>query len=368
MQNAHIILSDDSLRGYHCDMFRTAGKFAVVEHSEPLSRPEIAAIAADPSTGLVVADVEGWIDDLRLFRQGDNPRKDIFLGLVLRTRSYEDPDAQYRDALGMMKSLSANLILTEDSANGNGMVITPEEARYGEGAFGGAVRHFVDLLHLRSGLHFTRSTVEDGEVVPWHSEEIPTNLRSVVDHLRRRGAYRAFKGKTVGHFAVKVGNGEFLTSVRHSNFNDLDKPGNGLVRVFAQDDDTVIAHGAKPSVGGQSQRIIFEEHEGFDCIAHAHVPLKPGSAVPVTPQYAYECGSHECGQNTSDHLGEFVLANIYANGEAEAPNGAPQVKAVMLDNHGFNVVFSKNTPASVVIDFIEENFDLDQKTGGPVSA
>jgi len=41
--------------------------------------------------------------------------------------------------------------------------------------------------------------------------------------------------------------------------------------------------------------------------------------------------------------------------------------AVYLDQHGPNVVFNKNVDPHEVISFIEENFDLEDKTGGPVS-
>lgn len=64
----------------------------------------------------------------------------------------------------------------------------------------------------------------------------------------------------------------------------------------------------------------------------------------------YECRSHECGQNTSNGLAQFG-----------------SLKAVMLDNHGPNIVFSKETDPAEVIAFIERNFDLAAKTGGMVS-
>lgn len=37
-----------------------------------------------------------------------------------------------------------------------------------------------------------------------------------------------------------------------------------------------------------------------------------------------------------------------------------------LDQHGPNIVFNRNIDPQEVIDFIEENFDLKGKTGGPV--
>ncbi len=107
--------------------------------------------------------------------------------------------------------------------------------------------------------------------------------------------------------------------------------------------------GAKPSVGGQSQRIIFNEHNDYDCIVHFHCPIKPTSDVPVVSQREYECGSHECGQNTSNGLKRFG-----------------NLSAVMLDEHGPNIVFHHSIVPTEVIDFIKENFDLSDKTGGLV--
>jgi hypothetical protein len=141
-----------------------------------------------------------------------------------------------------------------------------------------------------------------------------------------------------------------LTSIRKTNFNDIEK--NGLVKIETDGPDRVIAYGAKPSVGGQSQRIVFAEHPDCDCILHFHCPLRPDSRdkVPTVSQREYECGSHQCGQNTSNGLAKF--GNLYA---------------VYLDNHGPNIVFNKDIDPMEVISFIEENFDLEDKTGGPVS-
>ena len=36
----------------------------------------------------------------------------------------------------------------------------------------------------------------------------------------------------------------------------------------------------------------------------------------------------------------------------------------MLDNHGPNIVFNHNIDPQEVIDFINQNFDLSDKTGG----
>jgi hypothetical protein len=64
----------------------------------------------------------------------------------------------------------------------------------------------------------------------------------------------------------------------------------------------------------------------------------------------YECGSHECGQNTSRGLRRFG-----------------HLSAVSLQEHGPNVVFHRSIDPQEVINFIEENFDLSEKTGGLVA-
>ena len=80
-----------------------------------------------------------------------------------------------------------------------------------------------------------------------------------------------------------------------------------------------------------------------------HSPFKPNHTdnIPVVSQREVECGSTQCGKNTSDNLKQFG-----------------NLKAVMLDNHGPNIVFNQNIDPQEVIDFIERNFVLTQKTGG----
>lgn len=281
-------------------------------------------------------------------RKGSQGRKDIFL-VACKTTTGATEDEQYIRALHLLKSASANLVLANDTVTRVNMIVVPEEARYCVTQDRAEVLEMLAKMTLsRSQNKFTRSTVVPGDIVPWADDRVPANLREVVDHCISRGAYKPFRGSTAGHFAVNLGDGEFLTSRRKTNFNDMTNV--GLVHVTADGDDKVIARGAKPSVGGQSQRIIFREHPGYDCIVHAHVPAKPGHNLFVQPQWPNECGSHNCGRATSDNL---------------TPQGAG-IKAVMLDEHGPNIVFTKDTPASDVIAFIEANFDLTQKTGGSV--
>jgi hypothetical protein len=279
-------------------------------------------------------------------------RKDIFLVGFKATTGLGEQE-QYLTGLGLLKGASCNLVLANDVHEHRNMVITPEEAKYHVTKDRDeAIRGLCEMIVMRSRLTFTRSKVVDGPAIPWASPDIPANLRAVVDHCIARGAYKPFRGKTVGHFATRgPTEGVIYTSRRKSNFNKLES--DGLLRVEAVGDDEVVAYGGKPSVGGQSQRIIFSQHPDVDCIVHAHVPLREDrvkGVIPVRPQRPYECGSHECGRNTSEGL-------------AEVRDG---IKAVMLDEHGPNICFSRDADPAQVIKFIETYWDLGAKTGGPV--
>jgi hypothetical protein len=276
-------------------------------------------------------------------------RKDIFL-VAFKTTAGATEDVQYAKGLHLLKGASANLVLANDVRSHVNMILTPEEARYHVTTDREvAVKNLVEMALLRSHLTFTRSTIVAGEPVSWDSPDVPANLRTVVNHCIEQGAYKPFRGATVGHFACKVDDRTFLTSRRKTNFNDLPKL--GLVKIVTDGPDTVLAYGSRPSVGGQSQRIVFNDHPGMDCIVHFHCPLKPGSKVPVVSQREYECGSHECGKNTSKGLGEFTY-------------GSHTFKAVFLEQHGPNIVFRRDTPPEAITAFIDENFDLHAKTGG----
>lgn len=276
---------------------------------------------------------------------GKAPRKDIFL-VGFKATSGASPQEQYRLGLKGLKTSSANLVLANDVTTRLNMVIVPEEGVYHQTTDREeALRGLVEMAYLRSHLTFTRSTVIGGQPVPWESELVPSSLRTVVNYCIERGAYKQFLGVTAGHFAIKVDDTTFLTSRRKTDFNDMKKV--GLVQVKTDGPDSVIAYGSRPSVGGQSQRIVFGEHPDADCIVHFHCPKKPTSSVPSVSQREYECGSHQCGQNTSRGLQRF--GNLLA---------------VYLDQHGPNIVFNQSIDPQEVINFIEENFDLTQKTGG----
>lgn len=273
-------------------------------------------------------------------------RKDIFL-VGFKTTSGASEQEQYLAGLNLCKSVSCNLVLANDIKTRINMIITPEEAAYHVTKDRSeALVNLVEMTKLRSHLTFTQSTVIAGESIPWQSDLIPSSLREVVDYCIGQGAYKPFRGSTAGHFAVKLSETEFLTSKRKTNFNNL--PSLGLVRIKTDGPDTVLAYGAKPSVGGQSQRIVFKEHPNCDCIVHFHLMAKSGVNLSRVSQREFECGSHQCGKNTSIGLKEEVSG----------------IKCVYLDNHGPNIVFNKNIDPNKVIKFIDENFDFHRSTSG----
>lgn len=282
-------------------------------------------------------------------------RKDIFV-VGFKTTSGADHATQYAKGLKLLKDNSINLVLANDVGTRKNIIIVPEESHYGSDTDSRerVLEQLVEMMFARIENTFTRSLMVPGESIDWNGELVPAGLRAVVNHCIEEGAYKPFMGKTVGHFAVKVDSTTILTSKRKTNFNELDEV--GLVKIESIDADRVRAYGAKPSVGGQSQRIIFKEHEDADCIAHFHCPMldNPRDDIPIAPQWQNECGSHECGQNTSDNLKLFDLGD------------GDFLKAVFLEEHGPNIVFSRNTDSSKVIDFINANFDLSNKTGGVI--
>ena len=318
-----------------CDYNGQVGKTESGKHATRLKTSE-------GEVGMILTPAKKIIKQIR------EGRKDIFV-VAFKTTCGATEQEQYLAGLDLLKRSSCNLVLANDTKTRLNMIITPEEAKYHVTKDRWeALTQLVDMAYYRSHLSFTHATVVDGTPVDWNSDMVYPSLRTVVNHCIEEGAYKPFNGSTVGHFACKIGDKEFLTSIRKTNFNDLAK--NGLVRVVTDTEDAVIAYGAKPSVGGQSQRIIFSEHNDYDCICHFHCPLKPGSQVPVVSQREYECGSHQCGQNTSNGLKQFG-----------------NLSAVMLDNHGPNIVFHHSIDPQEVISFIDKNFDLHDKTGGLVS-
>jgi hypothetical protein len=323
-----------------CDYVGTVGEIESGKHAARLSTTE------QPNP---VMQLEAAPKIIRAIRQH---RKDIFL-VGFKTTCGATQAEQFRQGLNLLKQASCNLVLANDIETHSNLIITPEEGVYGQGlSRDECLGALVQMAYWRSHLSFTKSTVVDGQPVSWDAAEIPATLRTVVNHCIQRGAYKRFRGVTTGHFAFKVGPQEFLTSIRKTDFNKIGQV--GMVRVRTDGPDNVIAYGAKPSVGGQSQRIVVNTFPDADCIVHFHCPLRHSgpaavmNLIPTRSQFEYECGSHECGQNTADGLKEIW----------------PGIKVVMLDRHGPNIVFHHSIDAAEVIRFIETYFDLDKTTSG----
>lgn len=276
-------------------------------------------------------------------------RKDIFV-VGFKTTTNATPHDQFLAGLKLLKDNSLNLVLANDTVTRNNMIVVPEESSYGHTKDREAIlQMLVNMTLSRLDLHYTRSrVVSEGQYhMGWNSNMVPETLRTVVNHCIKNGAYKPFQDKTAGHFATIFRNsGLIATSKRKTNFNRLDEV--GLVQIAAEGPDEVIAYGAKPSVGGQSQRIVFEEHPEMDCIVHFHAPKKTYGEIIEKTQWQYECGSHECGKNTSDGLREVE----------------PGIKAVYLHNHGPNIVFNHSIDPARVISFIDKHFDLKGNTHG----
>jgi len=82
-------------------------------------------------------------------------------------------------------------------------------------------------------------------------------------------------------------------------------------------------------------------------VIHFHCPKKSESKVPVRPQRNFECGSLNCGRNTTKGV------QLFAD---------DQIGAVMLDKHGPNILFKSDGDVQEVIRFIEENFELSEQS------
>ena len=323
-----------------CDFRGQVGDVNADRHADRLSSANSLTMHLEPNPKIIPILRKDGLD-------GAKPRKDMLV-VGFKTTVNAPPDQQYSAGLRLLKENSLNLVLSNDTGTRRNMIVAPEETIYEDTTDRAlALEALVDMVSLRSQMSFTESTVVAGEAVPWRSDEVYPALREVVDHCVAKDAYKPFLGVTAGHFAAKIDDRTFLTSRRKTNFNELDNI--GLVKIETDGDDKVIAYGSKPSVGGQSQRIVFEQHPDKDCIVHFHCPIKPGSDIPKVSQREYECGSHQCGENTSRGLGKFEDGDI---------------EAVYLDNHGPNIVFRHDIDPKRVIKFIEDNFDLAGKTGG----
>ena len=271
-------------------------------------------------------------------------RKDIYL-VGFKTTAGATEDEQYLAGLTLLKTTSCNLVLANDVQTRLNIIVAPELARYGVTKDRQeAIKMLVEMVDERSRLSFTRTTLKDGVLIPWASDRVPAVLKTVMEWCIAEGAYKPFRDVTVGHFAFVEAPGVLISSRRKQNYNR--KECLDMVRVEFPEGE-MVAYGAKPSAGTPSQYAVLSKFPEFDCIIHFHCPKKPESKVIVRSQKELECGSHECGENTWKGMMRFG-----------------NLAAVMLDQHGPNIIFSSKGNPIEVIKFIVDNFDLSVRSDG----
>jgi hypothetical protein len=308
---------------------------------------------SDKDIALFLKPSNKLIDTIRI------ERKDIFL-VSFKATSGLDKQEAYAKALRNLKRSSSNLVFVNDIKNNHNGVVTPEEFPY----WGDSREHALDILCdmtlKRLNLTFEKTIVLSQERVPIKPFEdygqVPKNFLDVMRYLINNKAFKHFNGKTSGHFGCKIIDDkhplfERLCSVRKSDHNTIFETGLcGLYRKRGPNGELTFA-GGKPSVEEHTQDNIYAKYgERVHAIVHFHCPIKDGSVVPVAEQFPYECGSNECGDNTSKNMKNMDVG-IYA---------------VHLEGHGPNIAFHKNVPYENIVKFIEENWDLSKKTGGIV--
>ena len=323
------------------------------------------AFRLQSSAGEIALDMNAADKIVRMIRQ---ERKDVFL-VAFKATAGLTRGGCYAAGLALLKRSSANLVLANDVHRHLNLVVTPEEFPYHAKNRKSAVKMLCEMIRDRTALSFVRTDVRDeqlADVEALHRDRaIPQNFVPVLRHLIERGAYKAFIGKTAGHFGCQVLDDALpfqrLSSLRKVDHNDVLR--RGMAKIYGFNDGRIVAGGAKPSVGEHTQHRIYQAlGDEAHSIVHFHCPLCEGpasqgaslgsaalgSAVPSAAQRPFECGSVECGENTARHMRQV----------------APRIYAVHLEGHGPNIAFHKDATVHDVIAFIEQHFVLDEKTGG----
>ena len=278
-------------------------------------------------------------------------RKDIFL-VSFKATYGESFDETYKRGLAQLKRTSSNLVFANDIKKRASMIITPEEYPYIDNSREESVAKLSSMIFDRLNLNFHRTTVREGSTANlnklWENDCIPENFVRVLSACLHLKAYKEFRGKTAGHFGCKVTGKKYarVSSVRKVDHNNVFT--DGVAKIFPQEDGSIVAEGAKPSVGEHTQSMIYERlGDKVDSIIHFHCPLKKGSPMHAytRSQEAFECGSDECGLNTTEGMFEV----------------AEGVWVVHLEGHGPNIAFSKDVDSKYVIKIIKDNWDLDKK-------
>ncbi len=287
-------------------------------------------------------------------------RKDIFM-VNFKTTSNAGFDETYKQGLLSLKKNSSNLVFANDIAQKINMIVTPEEFPYAGDDRNDTIRLLAKMTYMRINLTFEDKTyvVNDDRAFPeilMTLGRIPQNWYDVMKYLFANNAFKPLPstGKTSGHFGCRVTGNKYerITSERKIDHNTSFE--RGMIPVYSYSDKQLVVGGAKPSVGEKTQEMIYQKYgEAIDAIVHFHCPLKSkwtDRNVPTRDQMPFECGSKECALNTTDGMTMME----------------PGIYAVHLDNHGPNIAFSSSVKTEDLIRFINEHWDLSDKTGGIV--
>ncbi|MDB4330457.1 hypothetical protein N9948_01915 [bacterium] len=298
-------------------------------------------------------------------------RKDIFL-VTFKTTAGATKEESYTKALSNLKRSSSNLVFVNDIREHHNAVVTPEEFPYWSNSREEALTNLIYMTMKRLELSFDRTVVLDPEmrfmISDWSDKsptKIPDNFKKIMEYLVERKAFKPFNGKTAGHFGCKILETGFalehkgknlpairLCSRRKMDHNKIFDKGEGLGIIYGKDETgNILATGGKPSVGEHTQDMIYDKFgDKVHSIVHFHSPLKVEDhpKIPQESQKEFECGSRECGLNTRKGMRELF----------------PGIYAVHLKGHGPNIAFSKEVDHQDIINFIENHWDLDNKTGG----
>ena len=144
----------------------------------------------------------------------------------------------------------------------NNGLVTPEESSYWYDTRNEALDGLVQMVLNRVKGEFVRTTVVEGNVISWNDTIIPQTFKDVFNHIRSNGGWHVNpKGKTSGHFGIKINQNESICSIRKQNYNDIENV--GMVKVITDDPDNVFGHKHffRPDFGEDYQNYLeFIEH------------------------------------------------------------------------------------------------------------
>ena len=300
-------------------------------------------------------------------------RKDIFL-VGFKTETDVEEDVLYKRALKMLKTNRCNLVFANDTVRRKNMIVCPEESYYHYSDDRIMVLNdLISMIEERSNLTYNgtflnncEKSVRCGNYIVTDSlnydmKNTSKTFQTVMRYLLDNNAYTLNdNGFTTGHFCERIDDYSMFSSMRKKDHNNIFKEGicrvefdSFNVKKMLQGKKTVISvYGQhKASVGAMSQMLLFYKNPEYDCIVHFHNTIKDKfkKDASIVPQKPYQCGSLECGLNT-------------CNGLTEVSFGGIKIKYVMLDKHGPNILFKSKDDPMKIISFIENHFNLGEKT------